>query len=70
MFTSCHDEASRFVRLLAKPGRMDLEFEDLVPLVQDVVDNHPGLTFLQDAPEFHSRYIHTVSYTWRFSNIY
>ena len=51
------------MRLLAKPGRMDLEFEDLVPLVQDVVDNHPGLTFLQDAPEFHSRYIHTVSYT-------
>ena len=25
------------------------------------MDGHPGLSFLQDAPEFHSRYIHTVS---------
>jgi len=30
-------------------------------LLQDVVDSHPGLTFLQDAPEFHSRYVQTVS---------
>ena len=28
--------------------------------LQDVVDSHPGLTFLQDAPEFHSRYVQTV----------
>lgn len=27
---------------------------------QDIVDTHPGLTFLKDAPEFHSRYITTV----------
>ncbi|KAK7090201.1 serine/threonine-protein phosphatase 2A regulatory subunit B'' subunit beta-like isoform X2 [Littorina saxatilis] len=60
MFSTSHDDASRFVRFLARPGRMHLEFEDLVPLVQDVVDCHPGLTFLQDAPEFHSRYVHTV----------
>ena len=34
----------------------------LVPFhVQDIVDTHPGLTFLKDAPEFHSRYITTVS---------
>ncbi|CAB1327822.1 unnamed protein product [Coregonus sp. 'balchen'] len=26
----------------------------------DIVDTHPGLTFLKDAPEFHSRYITTV----------
>lgn len=60
LYSSCHDDASKFVRLLAKPGRMVLEFEDFVPLIQDIVDGHPGLTFLQDAPEFHSRYIHTV----------
>lgn len=30
-------------------------------LVQDVVDTHPGLTFLKEAQEFHSRYVHTVS---------
>lgn len=34
--------------------------EDLVPMVQDVVDTHPGLAFLKEATEFHSRYVHTV----------
>ena len=29
-------------------------------LVQDVVDTHPGLAFLKEAAEFHSRYVHTV----------
>ncbi|XP_025078988.1 serine/threonine-protein phosphatase 2A regulatory subunit B'' subunit beta-like isoform X5 [Pomacea canaliculata] len=60
LLSSCHDEASRFLRLMAKPGRSTLDFDDFLPLVQDVVDCHPGLSFLQDAPEFHSRYIHTV----------
>ena len=32
-----------------------------VPLIQDVVDTHPGLLFLKEATEFHSRYVHTVS---------
>ena len=49
------------MRLLSKPGCPYLVAEDLIPLIQDVVDTHPGLTFLQDAPEFHSRYVHTVS---------
>ncbi|XP_077417935.1 serine/threonine-protein phosphatase 2A regulatory subunit B'' subunit alpha isoform X1 [Vanacampus margaritifer] len=57
---SCHDDASRFISLLAKPGCQYLEQEDLIPLLQDIVDTHPGLTFLKDAPEFHSRYITTV----------
>ena len=34
VFATCHDDASRFVRLLAKPGRMVLEFDDLVSVVQ------------------------------------
>nr|XP_013015189.2 serine/threonine-protein phosphatase 2A regulatory subunit B'' subunit alpha [Cavia porcellus] len=55
-----HDDASKFICLLAKPGCSSLEQEDFVPLLQDVVDTHPGLTFLKDAPEFHSRYITTV----------
>ena len=25
------------------------------------METHPGLEFLRDAPDFHSRYIHTVS---------
>nr|XP_040055516.1 serine/threonine-protein phosphatase 2A regulatory subunit B'' subunit alpha isoform X1 [Gasterosteus aculeatus aculeatus] len=56
----CHDDASRFISLLAKPSCNYLEQEDLIPLMQDIVDTHPGLTFLKDAPEFHSRYITTV----------
>ena len=32
-----------------------------VPLIQDVVDTHPGLLFLKEATEFHSRFVHTVS---------
>ncbi|XP_027012479.2 serine/threonine-protein phosphatase 2A regulatory subunit B'' subunit alpha isoform X1 [Tachysurus fulvidraco] len=57
---SCYDDASKFVYLLAKPGCTYLEQEDFIPLLQDIVDTHPGLTFLKDAPEFHSRYITTV----------
>ncbi|XP_041668310.1 serine/threonine-protein phosphatase 2A regulatory subunit B'' subunit alpha isoform X2 [Cheilinus undulatus] len=57
---SCHDDASRFIYLLAKPSCNYLEQEDFIPLLQDIVDTHPGLTFLKDAPEFHSRYITTV----------
>nr|XP_057913874.1 serine/threonine-protein phosphatase 2A regulatory subunit B'' subunit alpha isoform X2 [Doryrhamphus excisus] len=56
----CHDDASRFIYMLAKPGCHFLEQEDFIPLLQDIVDTHPGLTFLKDAPEFHSRYITTV----------
>ncbi|KAJ8278133.1 hypothetical protein GJAV_G00084230 [Gymnothorax javanicus] len=57
---SCFDDSSKFVHLLAKPGCKHLEQEDFIPLLQDIVDTHPGLTFLKDAPEFHSRYITTV----------
>ncbi|XP_021392841.2 serine/threonine-protein phosphatase 2A regulatory subunit B'' subunit alpha isoform X1 [Lonchura striata] len=57
---SCHDDAARFTSLLAKPGCDCLQQEDFIPLLQDVVETHPGLTFLKDAPEFHSRYITTV----------
>ncbi|CAI9740312.1 serine/threonine-protein phosphatase 2A regulatory subunit B subunit beta-like isoform X3 [Octopus vulgaris] len=57
---TCHDDASKFVRLLAKPGCKYLVVEDFVYFVQDVVDTHPGLSFLQEAKEFHSRYVHTV----------
>ncbi|NXI98617.1 P2R3A phosphatase, partial [Psophia crepitans] len=57
---NCHDDASRFTYLLAKPSCDYLEQEDFIPLLQDVVESHPGLTFLKDAPEFHSRYITTV----------
>lgn len=60
LLNSCHDDSSRFIYLLAKPSCNYLEQEDFIPLLQDIVDTHPGLTFLKDAPEFHSRYITTV----------
>lgn len=63
VFSVCHDAASRFVKLLtihSPQGRDYLEDSDFIPLVQDIVETHPGLTFLQEAPEFHSRYVNTV----------
>ncbi|XP_050389703.1 serine/threonine-protein phosphatase 2A regulatory subunit B'' subunit beta isoform X2 [Patella vulgata] len=55
-----HDTASRFIYLLAKPDVDYLLYGDFEPLIQDIVETHPGLTFLLEAPEFHSRYVNTV----------
>lgn len=57
---TCHDDASKFVHLLAKPGCNYLEQDDFIPFLQDVVNTHVGLAFLKEAPDFHSRYITTV----------
>ncbi|XP_061083134.1 serine/threonine-protein phosphatase 2A regulatory subunit B'' subunit beta isoform X2 [Conger conger] len=57
---TCHDDASIFVHLLAKPGCNYLEQEDFIPFLQDVVNSHTGLVFLKEASDFHSRYITTV----------
>ncbi|XP_034938418.1 serine/threonine-protein phosphatase 2A regulatory subunit B'' subunit alpha-like [Chelonus insularis] len=55
-----HDAASTFIRITTRGLRNYILPEDLVALVQDVVDTHPGLIFLKEATEFHSRYVHTV----------
>lgn len=55
-----HDEPSRFVYILSKGQRTFLLPEDFRPMIQDIVDTHPGLTFLKDSKEFHSRYVDTV----------
>ncbi|CAH6777488.1 Ppp2r3b [Phodopus roborovskii] len=57
---TCHDDSARFLQLLQAPGATGLAQEDLVPFLQDVVNTHPGLSFLKEAPEFHSQYITTV----------
>ncbi|KAJ8784316.1 hypothetical protein J1605_008321 [Eschrichtius robustus] len=57
---SCHDDAAKFVHLLVSPGGNSLAQEDFIPFLQDVVNTHPGLAFLKEASEFHSRYITTV----------
>lgn len=55
-----HDAASKFINIVTRGLRNTILPEDLIPLVQDVVETHPGLTFLKEATEFHSRYVHTV----------
>ncbi|KAI8494553.1 Serine/threonine-protein phosphatase 2A regulatory subunit B'' subunit alpha, partial [Branchiostoma belcheri] len=55
-----HDDYSRFMAIMTRMKRSYLTADDFVPLIQDVIDTHPGLTFLQEAQEFHSRYLHTV----------
>jgi len=60
LVNNCHDEAAQFVSILTQGARTHLVPEDMVPLIQDVVDTHPGLLFLKEATEFHSRYVHTV----------
>ena len=59
---SCHDDAAQFIAFLTNANRNYLVPEDFVPLIQDIVDTHPGLLFLKEAIEFHSRYVHTVSH--------
>lgn len=54
-----HDATSKFINIVTR-GRNNILPEDLIPLVQDVVETHPGLVFLKEATEFHSRYVHTV----------
>lgn len=54
------DEASKFVYILSKGKRNFLLPEDFIPMIQDVINCHPGLLFLKHAFEFHSRYVHTV----------
>ena len=65
VISTYHDEASQLVHILVaasgKANRNYLIPDDLVPIVQDVVETHPGLTFLKEAIEFHSRYVNTVS---------
>ncbi|XP_066922120.1 serine/threonine-protein phosphatase 2A regulatory subunit B'' subunit beta-like [Clytia hemisphaerica] len=58
--TKYHDEASRFFHLLSKDSQKHLTYDDFEGLLQDIINTHPGLKFLLDAPEFHSRYIITV----------
>lgn len=60
VITSCHDESLQFVWVITQGKRKYLLPDDFVPLIQDVIDTHPGLTFLKEAAEFHSRYVHTV----------
>ncbi|KAI6648954.1 Serine/threonine-protein phosphatase 2A regulatory subunit B'' subunit alpha isoform X3 [Oopsacas minuta] len=56
----CHDDEARFVYILSGGKKNYLVYEDFEFILQDIVDSHPGLTFLTSHQEFHSRYIQTV----------
>lgn len=60
MTAVAHDEAARFVFTLAGPHRNYLIKEDLAPILKDLIETFPGLHFLREAEEFHSRYVETV----------
>ncbi len=62
-----HDNALKFIYILIhsspsslSTNRQYLSVDDWDYLVQDIIDTHPGLKFLREAREFHSRYIKTV----------
>ncbi|KAK0403661.1 hypothetical protein QR680_017054 [Steinernema hermaphroditum] len=69
MTAKANDEASRFVFTLAAGDcskfssstvRSYLVHDDFTSMVKDLIDTHPGLSFLADTPVFHRSYIDTV----------
>lgn len=60
MTATAHDEASRFIYTLAGPRRNYVTKEDFAPILQDLIESFPGLHFLREAQEFHSRFVETV----------
>jgi serine/threonine-protein phosphatase 2A regulatory subunit B'' len=57
--SNCFERASIFMKLIS-PNNQTISYDDWEPLMQDIVDSHPGLKFLHDHKEFHTRYIKTV----------
>ncbi|KAI9286129.1 hypothetical protein BC943DRAFT_359824 [Umbelopsis sp. AD052] len=56
----CIDDDEIMFNLLCKVDRSYMSPEDLLPVLEDVVCNHPGLEFLADNVLFQERYIETV----------
>ncbi|KAI8474731.1 MAG: hypothetical protein J3K34DRAFT_366052 [Monoraphidium minutum] len=52
----------RLWEVLRPEGRNHLTYDDFKPLLQAVLQYHPGLEFLADTPEFQARYAETVIY--------
>lgn len=64
-FISIHCKLTHVPYSLSKIPNLSKSFFQtnlkLIYFNKDIVETHPGLEFLRDAPDFHSRYIHTVS---------
>lgn len=64
MISQANDEASRFVFTLASTRNNSLNYitkDDFMPMFMDLIHTHPGLHFLKDTPQFHSKYCEVVS---------
>lgn len=66
MSTDCHDEASRFIYTLAaaatgeRKPRNYLMRDDFFPILMDLIHTYPGLSFLVNSTQFHSKYCEVV----------
>ncbi|KAI8886843.1 hypothetical protein K501DRAFT_158722, partial [Backusella circina FSU 941] len=56
----CHDFETFFYNILKKPEFSYITPDDFLPILEDVVLNHPALQFLEDNMTFQERYIETV----------
>lgn len=52
--------AKRMFTVISKTDSDYLTNEDFKPVLRQLLDNHPGLNFLQATPEFQDRYADTV----------
>ncbi|KAI8087727.1 uncharacterized protein B0P05DRAFT_532044 [Gilbertella persicaria] len=57
---SQHDDKSLYFNILKKTNSQWIVPGDFLPVLEDVVRNHPGLQFLVNNPMFQERYIETV----------
>jgi len=56
------DISQRAFEVLRQPGVDYLVHDDFRPIMNVVLETHPGLEFLKEAPEFQERYVETVIY--------
>ena len=54
------DDEERFFRLIKRPNEPYVVGSDFLPLIGELLDYHPGLEFLEQAPEFQEKYARTV----------
>eukprot|EP00239_Pterosperma_sp_CCMP1384_P003288 CAMPEP_0197843816 /NCGR_PEP_ID=MMETSP1438-20131217/757_1 /TAXON_ID=1461541 /ORGANISM="Pterosperma sp., Strain CCMP1384" /LENGTH=523 /DNA_ID=CAMNT_0043454213 /DNA_START=464 /DNA_END=2035 /DNA_ORIENTATION=+ len=54
--------ATRVFEILKQAGTEALTHDDFRPLMRIILNTHPGLDFLKEAPEFQDRYAETVIY--------
>jgi len=55
-----YDGTERFFRLVKRRAARVIEAPDFTPLLEELLAFHPGLGFLESAPEFQEKYARTV----------